>query len=235
MRVKNEMQQSAISWFANFARTIVETLFRIVSGDHTFYDTHDLSWIKEFEKNTPEIKKEFESLRQRNILIPNWEDISNDPSVKVGEDWKTFVLKVYSNKIAKNAAHCPVTSSLIDKYSFIHTAWFSVLEPGKSLPFHRGPYNGVLRYHLGLIIPEDASKCYIQVGNDIRHWKEGESLLFDDSHMHAAFNHSDDLRVVLFIDIERPLPFPLNLLNKSMIAIAKNSKYIKAIVKNANK
>ena len=33
------------------------------------------------------------------------------------------------------------------------TAFFSILAPGKHLPPHRGPYKGVMRYHLGLLIP----------------------------------------------------------------------------------
>jgi len=33
------------------------------------------------------------------------------------------------------------------------TAFFSILAPGKHLPAHRGPYKGVMRYHLGLLIP----------------------------------------------------------------------------------
>ena len=35
-------------------------------------------------------------------------------------------------------------------------AFFSILEPGKSIPAHEGPYCGYLRYHLGLIVPEES-------------------------------------------------------------------------------
>ena len=49
------------------------------------------------------------------------------------------------------------------------------LSPRKHILDHRGPYKGVLRYHLGLIVPEDAESCRIRVGEDIRHWEEGES------------------------------------------------------------
>ena len=40
-------------------------------------------------------------------------------------------------------------------------------------------------------------------------WKEGESLLFDDSWDHEVINESDDIRVVLIVDFERPVPWPL--------------------------
>ena len=32
-------------------------------------------------------------------------------------------------------------------------AFFSILEGGKSIPQHEGPYRGYLRYHLGLVVP----------------------------------------------------------------------------------
>ena len=43
---------------------------------------------------------------------------------------------------------------------------FSILEPGKHLPPHRGPYNGVLRLHLGLIVPEPREQLGIRVDNE---------------------------------------------------------------------
>ena len=36
-------------------------------------------------------------------------------------------------------------------------AFFSVLDPGKSIPLHKGPYLGYLRYHLGLHSPQSQS------------------------------------------------------------------------------
>ena len=56
-----------------------------------------------------------------------------------------------------------------------------MLSPGKHIPAHRGPYKGVLRYHLGLKIPEPREGCRIRVGEEVRHWEEGASLLFDDT------------------------------------------------------
>ena len=47
----------------------------------------------------------------------------------------------------------------------------------------------------------------------------GEKLVFDDSHPHEVWNDSDSQRVVLFVDVMRPLFFPLSLLNRLMIRI----------------
>ena len=71
------------------------------------------------------------------------------------------------------------------------TAFFSILAPGKHLPPHRGPYKGVMRYHLGLLIPEPAEQCGIRVDTETRHWAEGESMIFDDTFEHEAWNDTD--------------------------------------------
>ena len=38
-------------------------------------------------------------------------------------------------------------------------------------------------------------------------------MIFDDTFQHEAWNHTDGMRVVLFVDIMRPLRFPANLFN----------------------
>jgi aspartyl/asparaginyl beta-hydroxylase (cupin superfamily) len=46
------------------------------------------------------------------------------------------------------------TWRIVQKTPGLKTAMFSIFEPGKRLPPHRGRYNGVLRLHLGLRVPE---------------------------------------------------------------------------------
>jgi aspartyl/asparaginyl beta-hydroxylase (cupin superfamily) len=50
-------------------------------------------------------------------------------------------------------------------------------------------------------------------------WREGESLLFDDSWNHEVVNESDGIRVILIVDILRPMPSPVQwLIDTSPIA-----------------
>ena len=51
----------------------------------------------------------------------------------------------------------------------------------------------------------------------MRSWKEGKSLIFDDSHPHEVWNDCDSYRVVLFVDFLRPVFFPASLLNRLII------------------
>ena len=45
-------------------------------------------------------------------------------------------------------------------------------------------------------------------------WHEGEAVLFDLSVDHEAWNDSDDVRVLLMIEVPMPLPFPLSIINR---------------------
>jgi len=110
------------------------------------------------------------------------------------------------------------------------TAFFSILGPGKHLPPHHGPYRGVLRHHLAVIIPEPASSCGIRVGSQVRHWQQGRSLVFDDTYEHEAWNDTDTDtdRVVLFLDITRPLRPPMNWINQTIIRAVARSPFVRA-------
>ena len=106
------------------------------------------------------------------------------------------------------------------------SAFYSIMLPNKHLPPHEGPYAGVLRYHLGLIVP-DTERCRIRVGSCVEHWREGGSLIFDDTLEHEVWNDADNIRVVLFVDIARPLPFPLALLNEGMMWLIARSSLVR--------
>src|SRR5438270_11079011 len=102
----------------------------------------------------------------------------------------------------------------------MHTAYFSILCPRKRLPPQRGPFKGVLRYHLGLRVPDRSQQlCGIRVGGQTRSWAEGASLLFDNTFVHSAWNESGETRVVLIVDVERPLHPPMAQINRALIRV----------------
>jgi aspartyl/asparaginyl beta-hydroxylase (cupin superfamily) len=67
---------------------------------------------------------------------------------------------------------------------------------------HRGPTNLRLRCHLAISAP--AGDCAIRVGDETRRWHEGKCLVFDDFLVHEAWNHTDEDRVVLIVDLWHP-------------------------------
>ncbi|HEY8255826.1 MAG TPA: aspartyl/asparaginyl beta-hydroxylase domain-containing protein, partial [Rhizomicrobium sp.] len=64
-------------------------------------------------------------------------------------------------------------------------------------------------------------------------WKNGEAVLFDDTFLHDAANESDQVRVVLFLDLARRMPWPLALLNRLFLWIAHRDKSVREIRANA--
>lgn len=127
-------------------------------------------------------------------------------TARIGDTrWKVVMLFWYGKTYAENQAKCPRTTALLQSLPQVHAAMFSILPPGKEIPVHRGPFRGALRYHLGLKIPRDRANCYINVDGVNYHWEEGVGQIFDDTYVHYVRNDTDEIRIVLFLDVERPL------------------------------
>jgi ornithine lipid ester-linked acyl 2-hydroxylase len=186
-------------------------------GNREFFDVEDFPWVKAIEADWRKVRAELDALRPYVAHMPNFQDIQKGVSETLtqGDDWKTFFFYAYGLKMVGNCRRCPETTRLLQKMPGMKTAFFSILAPGMHLPPHR-LYKGVLRLHLGLIIPEPAEMCAIRVGSQIRHWQEGRVMIFDDVFEHEAWNRTDEVRVVLFVDIMRPMSVPANMLNSVM-------------------
>jgi len=118
--------------------------------------------------------------------------------------WKRFYLSWYGKDMPSAQTQCPQTVALLKSIPTIKAAMFASLPPGARLVSHRDPYAGSLRYHLGLVTPNDPG-CNIVVDGQPYHWKDGEAVMFDETFIHHAENTTDHQRIVLFCDVERPL------------------------------
>jgi beta-hydroxylase len=86
----------------------------------------------------------------------------------------------------------------------------------------------VLRLHLGLIVPPvGPDKLGIRVHDEVCTWAEGKALVFDDAYEHEAWNHSDQTRVVLFVDFVKPTRFPARLVNWALMNLAVFTPFIR--------
>lgn len=113
--------------------------------------------------------------------------------------------------IGSTAAVCPKTVAILRSIPNIRTALFSKLAGKKKLNPHTGwsdLANYVLRLHVCLDIPATET-CGLVVNGEVKYHEQGEILVFDDSKRHLAFNTSDRDRIVLIIDLLRPIDVPL--------------------------
>ena len=200
---------------------------RSLVGDATFFATERFDWIEHVERNWTVIREELDAVLEDHDSLANFQDISKD-QIEITDDdrWKTFFLYGYGFEAKLGVEMCPRTAALMREIPGMSTAMFSILSPRKHILEHRGPYKGVLRYHLGLIVPEDAPACRIRVGEDIRHWQEGESMIFDDTFNHEVWNDTDETRVVLFVDVLRPLPSPESRINQLIVKAIGYSPFV---------
>jgi beta-hydroxylase len=214
----------------------VEWLVRRNSINNDVFDLHDFLWVASVEADYEKILAELNALLHGGKNIHDFSKLSPEQQrIVQPEKWKSYIFSAYGNFVQQNCERCPDTFNAISKIPNIRSAMFSVFEPGTHLQPHRGPYCGLLRYHLALIVPHDNSQCGIKINGKTYHWQQGRSLIFDDTFEHEAWNHSTEKRVVLFIDFERPLPFWLKPLNRFMIWLIGSSPFVKNILANINR
>ncbi|MGN2253731.1 aspartyl/asparaginyl beta-hydroxylase domain-containing protein [Frateuria sp. GZRe12] len=120
------------------------------------------------------------------------------------QGWKRFYLKWYGEPLASAEALCPKTVELLNAIPSIKAAMFATLAPHSKLNPHRDPFAGSLRYHLGLITP-NSRDCRIFVDGEEHAWGDGKDVVFDETYVHWVENKTDQTRVILFADVERPL------------------------------
>ncbi|MEJ2418365.1 MAG: aspartyl/asparaginyl beta-hydroxylase domain-containing protein [Exilibacterium sp.] len=197
---------------------VVDAIRSTPDGTRKFFQTKNVHWIQKIEENWGVVYQEYLKISKMLELLPPIDEISQTQK-HLNEDkkWKIFPFFGYGVTFDKNLERCPETTKLLQIVPGIRGAMFSIMSPGKYIEPHVGAYCGVIRYHLGVKIPDPIEQCGISVGGEIRHWEQGKSILFDDTHTHSAWNNTSDERVVLLIDLERPLEGWLDKINKSMI------------------
>ncbi|OZI17644.1 aspartyl beta-hydroxylase [Bordetella genomosp. 7] len=130
------------------------------------------------------------------------DDIGFNSFFKYG--WKRFYLKWYDARHPSAEELCPRTVAILKGLPKVKAAMFAELPPGGKLNRHRDPFAGSLRYHLGLVTPNDDA-CHIIVDGETYSWRDGESVVFDETYVHEAHNKTEANRIILFCDVERPL------------------------------
>ena len=157
--------------------------------------------------------------QQHYQMKKNNDDDDDDDGVA---PWHVFPLcyTFPSNDLTKRkwipltTSFCPETAALLQKHlgDQLRTALFSRLDPQAVLEAHTGWQdlaNYVYRIHLPLKVPA-GGLCGTWVDGCVETHEMGRLQAFDDSKIHRAFNYSPtEDRIVLILDLARPLDLPL--------------------------
>ncbi len=179
-----------------------------------FYDRKEFPWLAALEAETGAIRQELEKVMRDEAekFRPYVDHPAESPArqwleLNHSERWSVFFLWKDGEKREDACARCPRTAAAVEKLplvripNFAPTIMFSTLAPHTHIPPHTSVTNTRLVVHLPLIVPPN---CRFRVGNETREWKVGEAWVFDDTIDHEAWNDSDELRVILMIDVWNP-------------------------------
>lgn len=158
-----------------------------------FHDPRRFDFAARLQEHWQAIYREYAGVRRHLVDWPERE--------LYGEGWKVFGVYDFPHgePLAANIARCPLTASLVAQHVPRHgAAGFSVLRPRTRIQPHRGYQGDFLRCHLALKVP--AGDCGLEVAGETRRWREGDTLIFDDRVAHAAWNNTEEERVVLLLD-----------------------------------
>jgi len=177
-----------------------------------FYERGEFAWLPAVEAALPAMQSELQEVvadeREFDPYVvaapgrpaPN-NQLLNDPS------WGAWYLWQNGAPVAGHAERCPATMAALGHAPMpvikgrSPMALYSLLKPGTHIAPHHGMLNTRLICHVPLIAPEG---CALRVGSETRTWREGETLIFDDSFEHEASNRGASTRIVLLFEIWRP-------------------------------
>jgi ornithine lipid ester-linked acyl 2-hydroxylase len=195
-------------------------------GNDPVIDNSHFPYIEPLAADWQAVRDEVREILKHREAVPLFQEVSTDQK-RIAKDtsWRTFILYGFGLKAEKNCLQAPVTCALLEQIPNLQTAWFSILAPGYHIPAHKGVSKGIIRGHLGLIIPTERDKCRMRVGEEICVWREGEIFVFDDTYDHEVWNDTDEERVILLFDFDRPMGPLGRLLNNSFLRLLKLTSY----------
>ena len=170
-----------------------------------FPPTSTFEWIPALEASWQAIRDEYRNLLDAGLRVPSMEAVADAAMPNEGR-WLAFVLRTNAGWIDDNAERLPVLASMLRTIPGLRAALVSSLGPWARLAPHRGPNKGVLRVHLGLVVPGPPGRAILRAGDQVAAYEEGRCLVFDDTFEHAVENRADSMRVTLMLEVDRPLP-----------------------------
>jgi aspartyl/asparaginyl beta-hydroxylase (cupin superfamily) len=191
------------------------------------------------KKNFREIEKEVRQMLPQRHKLPLTKYTFGKENHAIGsgmdgkqqdddDGWRISMVSIGRTISSGGYKNFPKLASLIEKCPEILSCAVSILPGNKGIPIHIGYYKGFIRYQLGVVIPKDRKKCFICVNGEPYHWKRGADVMFDDTFAHKVYNNTDEIRVVIYMDIARAFLTPtVQMFNEFVLQIFENSESLK--------
>jgi len=190
---------------------IVKTFYKKILNDK-FYNYKDVNpSLENINANKVVILNEIHN-NLSNVEWIDWPEKHLYDNDCVNGNWKIIPFYGFGIWCKKPCSKFPKLVDFLKSVPGLRIALISKLNPKTKLLPHCGwgnHSNNVLRCHYGIFLPKDKTQSYVSVSDDgkkeeIQFHKLHDWIVFDDSKIHYAENKSDEERVVLIVDVERP-------------------------------
>jgi aspartate beta-hydroxylase len=174
------------------------------------------------------IREEALTVGRRLQEVPRFHEIMREQtaiSANDGRDWRLFILKAYGIENPQNMEACPMLASVVAAAPDVLSASISFMAPNKHIPAHRGPFRGVLRFYLPLVMPKAGDglpAAVLKIDGSEYRLADGQCMLWDDTYPHEVWNPSEEVRIVLLLDVRRPnMPIDMALFSGVLMTIVR--------------
>jgi ornithine lipid ester-linked acyl 2-hydroxylase len=201
--------------------------------DSAIIPNENFPFIAEVENHWKDIRAELHVILEERERIPFLDEISPDQArISHSQKWRAFFLWGLGEEATGNTARCPKTAAILRTIPGLRSAWFSILAPNYEIKPHRGITKGIVRSHLGLIVPKNWQDCSMLVGDETVHWREGKCFVFDDSERHSVSNATGEERAILLFDFDRPMRWPSSAIHRLAIRLVMRTAYFRDARRN---
>ncbi len=162
--------------------------------------------------------------------IPAFGKISPDHRrIASGPQWKSFFFEGYGFRSEDNRALCPRTAAFLDRVPGLVVAFYSIMAGDTHVPRHRGLTKAWLNCHLPLMIPTAPGRCEIEIDDTCHRWHEREWLVFDETFDHEVWNDTGQPRVVLMLQVRRPMRWTGRAIARAIYEIIRRSRFVQDV------
>lgn len=222
VRLGKRLRDPVNAWFARQSSIATDPVV----------DAGDVPALEPLAREWQAIRREAQALLAGREDIPDFGKISPDHRrIANGPQWKSFFFEGYGFRSAANRAKCPRTAELLDGIPGLVVAFFSIMDGDAHVPRHRGLTKAWLNCHLPLIVPTNPGRCEMQVADETVRWREGEWLVFDETFPHEVWNDTGQPRVVLMLQVRRPMRWPGRTMARTIYEIIRRTGFVQDVRK----
>lgn len=166
-----------------------------------FFNIDDKPWKKLLEDNYQLILTDLQSIMaiQDKNMVPYYNTtLASQPTA-----WTIFPLRFWGKEHPDNILKAQATSALVSQIPGVTSYGFSILKAKSSIKSHYGDSNVMYRCHLTLKSAGTVNEIGMRVANEKIEWINGKLFAFCDAHNHEVWNHTNEDRWIMIIDILR--------------------------------